>query len=128
MHQTTVLLVEDIKVLRQWIAMHLESHGFQVLAPETVEQALALAHVYPFHALITDWRLANGHDGFAVLAAIRSELPDVPAILISADPEVELAGRARQAGFNMVLEKPFPPWKILDALKSVVPMEELETA
>ena len=120
MRETTVLLVEDNSLLRRWISTSLEAHGFRVMAPDSVTEALRLATIYPFDVVVTDWRLPNGYDGFEVLAHVRKNLPQVLSVLISADFDTQLAERARAAGFNTVLQKPFPPWKISDAIYSLL--------
>ncbi len=126
MVQHTVLLVEDNRLLRNWISNTLQSAGFEVVSPETVEEALDLAATQPFDVLVTDWRLTDGCDGFAVLARARTSFPQVPSVLISADADARLAEHARNAGFNAVLEKPFPPWKIIATLHSLLAARPIE--
>jgi DNA-binding NarL/FixJ family response regulator len=70
----------------------------------------------PVNVLVTDCRLADGHNGFEVLACVRARYPKICAILISADADPQLASRARDAGFDVVIEKPCRVEEIVDAV------------
>jgi two-component system cell cycle response regulator CtrA len=116
MHQPKILLVEDNLLLRWWALSSLDYEGFIVKAPESVEEAFRLSMVYPFDVLITDLRLPNGHNGFEVLEGVRKFRPKVLAVLISAEADGDLAARARSAGFDFVIEKPFPPAELVSTV------------
>ena len=124
MGQATVLLVEDNGLLREWLRNCLEGYGFCVAAPPSVSEAVHLAAARPFDVVITDWHLADGWDGFQVLAQVRKEHPQVPLVLISADADAELVHRAQCAGFDSVLQKPFPPCNIAATLHRLVKAAE----
>jgi len=125
-NRPTVLLVEDNALLRGWISSSLEEAGFSIVAPDTTAEALHLAAVRPFDVVVTDWRLGGGYDGFEVLARLRSKFPQTLSVLISADANRQLVERAQDAGFDGVLEKPFPPWKIIAALHSLIEARRME--
>lgn len=118
MRQPKVLLVEDNLLLRWWMEGSLRREGFWVAAPEDVEEALRLARAYPFDVLITDWQLGNGREGFEVLAEMRRHHPPALAVLISAAADGWLTERARRAGFDHVIRKPFPLAEIVAAVHS----------
>jgi CheY-like chemotaxis protein len=103
----TVLLVEDNSLLRWWMTSSLSNEGYRVAAPESVEEAINLAGVTPFDVLITDWRLAEGHDGLEILNRARRKDPTTVAVLVSAEAEADFSERARGLGFDLVIEKPF---------------------
>lgn len=111
-----VLLVEDKRLLRWWMTSCLERAGFTVLATESLDEATQMASACHPDLLITDWRLADGHDGFEVLTRIREKHPQAMAILLSAEAGAELAGRAREGGFDLVVEKPCPVAEIIGAV------------
>ena len=113
-----VLLVEDNRLLRWWMASSLESGGFAVLAPESSDEALKMAGTWPVDLLVTDWRLGDGPDGFEVLAHARLFSPGLFAVLISAEADEGLAEHARAAGFNVVIRKPFPVAEIVAAART----------
>lgn len=115
----TVLLVEDNSLLRWWMTSSLQSEGFHVAAPPTVEEAIDLAGAATFDVLITDWRLAEGHDGLEVLNCARQKAPRTLAVLISAEAGAEFSERAREKGFDLVIEKPFPVAEIVGAVRGL---------
>ncbi len=119
MDEPTVLLVEDHPLLRWWMTSSLQHEGYSVFAPKTLGEAMTLAAVFPFDVLITDWRLAEGHTGGEVLARVREKFPQTLAILISAEASTDLPEHARALGFDVVIEKPFPPAEILGAVQSL---------
>jgi DNA-binding response OmpR family regulator len=112
----TVLLVEDNSLLRWWMTNSLSNEGFRVAAPESVEEAINLAGVAPFDVLITDWRLAEGHDGLEILNRARRKDPTTVAVLVSAEAQPDFSERARDLGFDLVIEKPFGVAEIVDAV------------
>ena len=117
MYELSVLLVEDNRLLRWWLTVSLQREGFRVVAPETVDEAISIASVTTFDALITDWRLAQGRDGQEVLNRVRERFPGTLAILISAEADAELSARAQAGGFDRMIEKPFPAAEIVSAVK-----------
>jgi DNA-binding response OmpR family regulator len=116
MQRPKVLLVEDNMLLRWWMEGSLTREGLWVTAPETIEEALRLASAYPFDVLITDWQLAGGREGFEVLAEMRRHHPPQVAVLISAEADKSLVERGRRAGFDRVIQKPFPLAEIVAAV------------
>lgn len=128
MRGLTVLLVEDRRLLRWWMTRSLQRAGCFVLTADSPSEAMSMVTAYPFDVLITDWRLADGHDGSDVLAQIRERYPEMPAILISAEADTKLSGRAEAAGFDLVIEKPFSATEIVDAVRKLAVIRPLEVA
>lgn len=108
MNRLKILFVEDNRLLRWWITAGLESEGYSVLAPHSTDEATSLASGTKFDLLITDCQLSNDCDGFEVLACVRKNRPETPAILISARPCTEMTAAAKVDNFDLILEKPFP--------------------
>ena len=119
MRRHSVLVVEDNKLLRWCMSCGLDRDGFCVFAPESVEDVLRLAADSPVDVVVTDLRLPGGHDGFEVLAFVREKSPQAVSILISADADPHLSDRAQRAGFNLVIQKPFPVAEIVGAVRSL---------
>jgi two-component system nitrogen regulation response regulator GlnG len=106
MSPLNVLLVEDNRLLRWCLACALKRGGYTVIAVESADEALRLNGDLRADILVTDWRLNGGENGFEVLRQIRSKFPGIVSILISAEADADLATRAREAGFQYVIEKP----------------------
>ena len=119
MKSPSVLLVEDNRLLRWCVCSELHRGGCAVMAPETVDEILRLNPAQPVNVLVTDCRLADGHDGFEVLATVRERYPKICAILISAEADPHLAARARSAGFDVVIEKPCRVEEIVGAVRAL---------
>jgi CheY-like chemotaxis protein len=128
MHRPRVLLVEDNLLFRWWMLADFDRAGFFVMAPNTVEEALRLGTRAPFDILVTDWRLSGGHDGFEVLERVRQRFPDILAVLISAEADAGLTRRAKSAGFDFVLQKPFPSATMIDLVRALTAREPSEVA
>jgi len=126
MRRRTVLLVEDNQLLRWWMTSGLEREGWSVLTSNSADEAIKMAATAAFQVLITDWRLADDQDGFGVLAQVRAKYPQVLAILISADADAELTGRAQTNGFDVVLRKPFPLAEIMGAVHGLAASQPSE--
>lgn len=81
-----VLLVEDEPTLSRLAERALAADGWRVLAAASAEAALARLAARPEHdpvaLLVTDLSLP-GLDGLALLAALREQRPDLPAIVTS---------------------------------------------
>ncbi len=106
MAKGSVLLVEDSPILLRLIKGRLEEEGFTVAPASSAEEAERLAQCGRFDLLITDWHLKAARDGFEVLARLRQRFPRLPSVLMSSDANSTLAERAREAGFDLVLNKP----------------------
>ena len=128
MYRPRVLLVEDNLLFRWWMLADFNRAGFSVVAPNTVDEALRLGTRVPFDILVTDWRLNNGHDGFEVLERVRQRFPEILAVLISADADTDLTRRAQSAGFDFVLQKPFPSATMIDLVRTLTARQPSEVA
>ena len=115
----TILLVEDNQLLRWWMTSSLQREGWVVSAPQSPDEAIALAAAKSFDVVITDWRLPEGHFGCGILARVREKSPRTLAILISAESGGEFTDQARACGFDLVIEKPFPVAEIIGAVHTL---------
>ena len=119
MKSPRVLLVEDNRLLRWCVCSELHRGGCAVVAPEPVDEVMRLDPAQTVNVLVTDCRLADGHNGFEVLACVRERYPEICAILISAEADPQLAVRARNAGFDVVIEKPCRVAEIVGAVRAL---------
>ena len=110
-----VLVVDDDAAVRTVVAAALRRAGHEVrTAASLAELEAALATALP-DVLITDVVLPDG-DGIARAAALRSEAPGLPVIILSARNTLSTAVKAAEAGAFDYLPKPFD----LGALDSAV--------
>ncbi len=118
-----VLLVEDNPLLRWVLRTSLVMDGYDVSAPTSSREAVELGKTTPFDVVITDLTIFPGPDGFVVVEEIRQRYPKTHFILMSAQADDELADRARHAGVERVIEKPFPIDLIHSAVRELVPQQ-----
>jgi len=101
-----LLLVEDDAAVRRSLQLLLQARGFDVRAYASGHSLLADESADSAVGFIADYRM-DDLDGLAVLASLRAQGWDGPAILITAYSTPALVEQARQAGFLEVIEKPF---------------------
>ena len=98
-----VLVVDnDPRIVEASIAL-LQSLGHRAVGAATIAEALPWSR--RVDAVLADYRLDNGEDGLALLAAMRAEAPGLPALIISAEDGSDLHHRAAALGVQ-VLAKP----------------------
>lgn len=111
----TVLVVDDERAMREFLAVLLEKEGHNVMTASDGEQALRIVAEQPLDLVISDVRMPKV-DGIALLAGIRAQHPHLPVILVTAYASSDSTIRAMQLGADDYLTKPFR----LDELRLVV--------
>lgn len=111
-HNLPVLVVEDDPGLREAIGDTLELAGRTYVAVDGGEQALKVLAEQAFSIVVSDVRMMP-MDGITLLKEIRSRLPHLPVVLMTAYAEVEKAVDAMRSGACDFLLKPFEPGALL---------------
>jgi DNA-binding response OmpR family regulator len=101
-----VLVVEDEVLLAWSIANALRRAGFDVWIVDSGESALRDLASTPVDVVITDVKLPH-IDGFEVATKVKSFIPPVPVVVITADDGISNRRLAIDAHVDYVLEKPF---------------------
>jgi two-component system, response regulator, stage 0 sporulation protein F len=112
-----VVLVEDeseILTILQYLMRDLVGQ-YDILALQSGAEALAQLARRPVPLLITDYRMP-GMDGLALIQAVRAASPRTRIVMITADQTPKIESRARAAGADHFLVKPFP----LEHLRDIV--------
>src|SRR5688572_26574675 len=114
----TVLIVEDHVDSRQMYAAFLRPQ-FAVVEAGDGLVALELMEQSRPDIVVTDLALPR-MDGFELVARMRADarFRDVPVIALSGYSGAEYASRAREAGSNLVLQKPCLPDELARAVES----------
>lgn len=106
---TTILLVDDSKVIREIIKIYLMNAGYQFLDAEDGERALRIARLMPVDLVIADVRMP-GMDGLTFTRKLREEtrtaLQKLPVILLTGESDAALQEEGTRAGANAFLKKP----------------------
>jgi DNA-binding response OmpR family regulator len=101
-----ILLVDDDEWIRDSLSIYFEAEDCRISVHETAEKALAEIACRKFDVIITDYKLP-GMDGIAFLERIKNSHPDAVKVMITAyASEVDVL-RAKQAGAQDLIPKPF---------------------
>lgn len=114
-----LLVVEDDEVTAEALQLALEGEGATVVLAATVADALALHEVSRPDAVLSDLRIADG-DGCALLVDIRRADAvagrRTVAVAITGLDHPDAHARAREAGFDEVVVKPFSITQLVEIL------------
>jgi len=117
MHQalperSIALVVEPDQEQRALVATLLEESDLQVIECDSAEAALAVVDLKGDHMamVVTDVDLAGRIDGVALARNLEAQHPEVPVIVMSAEP----GGRVNELSDNVI--QLARPWRPLDML------------
>ena len=114
----TVLICEDEPALRELIRVSLQG-PYEIAEADDGEEALAMARAQRPDLVILDVMMPR-RNGLDVLRDLRSDesLAATPVIVLTAQPETR--DEAFRAGADRVINKPFVPDDISDAVEEVL--------
>ncbi len=111
-----VLVVDnESEIVAAMIAL-LEALGHRAIGAGSLAEAQARAAEADL--VLADYRLDNGEDGLALIAALRARHPGLATVLVTAERDAALVARAAEAGVE-VLAKPLDPAVLAAALQQV---------
>lgn len=111
-----LLVVDDDPGLSEVIELLLEREGYAVHRTGTVKRGVELAATGEFELVITDLKLPDA-TGLDAIAAIRSDRPELPIIMITSYSSMESAIAALRAGAADYIIKPFNNDEFLHAIR-----------
>jgi heavy metal response regulator len=114
-----VLVVEDEVRVRSFLVRGLEEAGFAVDAAGSGDEALRLAFVHPYDAILLDLMLP-GKDGLSVLRELRAGGRATPVLILSARDDLPDRVRGLDAGADDYLPKPFAFAELLARLRALL--------
>ncbi len=114
-----VLVVEDDADLREALCDTLELAGYDFLAAESGEQALALLTKHAVEMVVSDVNM-GGMDGHELLGRLHQAYPGMPVLLVTAYGQVDRAVDAIRHGAVDYLLKPFEPEQLLSIVARFV--------
>ncbi|HEY5717546.1 MAG TPA: sigma-54 dependent transcriptional regulator, partial [Motiliproteus sp.] len=114
-----VLVVEDDADLREALCDTLELAGYDFVAADSGEAALAQLAQQSVEMVVSDVNM-GGMDGHALLAQLRQRFPALPVLLITAYGQVDRAVDAIRNGAVDYLLKPFEPEALLQIVARYV--------
>ncbi len=120
MSQPVVLIVEDDSALRDALCATVELAGFAVMSAENGEQALSLAEEHDLQLVVSDVQM-DGIDGNTLLSRMKSVVPELPVVLMTAYGTIEKAVQSMRAGAADYLVKPFDAEVMVEMIRRYLP-------
>jgi len=114
-----ILIIDDEASLRQTMARILQRAGYEVTTAATGSEGLQLVSEHPFDLLYLDIRMPDA-SGLELLKAIHAQLPDLPVILFTAQPDLNSAVEALRRGATDYLLKPLKPQAVIDRTEAIL--------
>ncbi|MGE5198455.1 MAG: sigma-54-dependent transcriptional regulator, partial [Rhodospirillaceae bacterium] len=102
----TVLVIDDDDSVRRVIEFTLQEDGYRVITAANGLEGLERLQAGPVDAVITDMRMPE-MGGVDFLARVRSMLPDIPVVMLTAHATVGSAVEAMKLGAFDYVTKPF---------------------
>lgn len=115
-----LLVAEDEALIRCAMEQTLESGGFDVVAASSGDAALQMLidSETQFAGLVTDIRLGDGIDGWALARKARELIPDLCVVYITGDSAADWP--AKGVPGSMVLQKPFADALLLTGISTLL--------
>lgn len=112
-----MLLVEDDRDTREMYSVYLSYSGLRVTEAPSGRRALERVREQTPDVVVTDIAMP-GMDGLELSRRLRADPPtrDVPIIAVSGNP----TPLAREAGCDVMLEKPCTPDRLLHVIEDVL--------
>lgn len=101
-----ILVVEDDLSMQKSLCIGLRKFSYAVDAASNGEEALRMAEIHEYDALVLDWNLPI-IDGIDVLREIRKNKQDIKILILSARSELEDKIFGLDTGANDYMAKPF---------------------
>jgi two-component system OmpR family response regulator len=114
-----ILVVEDDREMARYLARGLEGAGYAVDVAASGPDGLHLGASGVYDAAVLDVMLP-GMDGFAVIAALRSQGIQTPVVMLTARDGVADRVRGLDAGADDYLAKPFSFAELLARLRALL--------
>lgn len=115
MANTTVLIVEDDRELREALCTTLQLAGMNYIEADCAESALLQLDKKSVDMVVSDVNMP-GMDGHELLREVKAKVPGLPMMLITAYGQIKLAVEAMQAGAADYLVKPFEPKVLIQSI------------
>ena len=114
-----ILIIDDEATLRQTMARILLRAGFEVTTVASGKEALAIINEQMFDLIYLDIRMPD-INGLEVLKTIHAQLPELPVILFTAQPDLHSAVEALRRGATDYLMKPLKPETIVERTRAIL--------
>ncbi|MCR2745196.1 hybrid sensor histidine kinase/response regulator [Limnobacter parvus] len=117
----TVLVIDDDDMVRASVSEMLSRWECNTVAAENAEAALRIlvAQGKMPDAIVADYRLQTKCNGMQAIQSLRSQLGNVPAVILTGDTGASRVQEANQSGFKL-LHKPLSGVQLREALSELI--------
>lgn len=123
-----VLVMDDEKDMRKFIKEILEAADYEVVVAADGAEGLRQYQSSPIDLVVVDLFMPN-REGLETIKALRQRSQELPIIAMSGDAlALSLLSIARRIGATEVLQKPFLPEDLLEAIERVFSPKRRRTA
>ena len=118
-----IFIIDDADFMVDMLRVIMQDAGYDVIgAAFNGEQALESLEALPSSALpdivTLDFHMPK-MDGMEAVDRIRALVPGVKIVLISSNATIPVVMRAKDAGVDAFIAKPFEPQTVLDAIETL---------
>src|SRR5216117_3034233 len=124
MPRPKILVIDDDAGIRESLKMTLEYDGYEVAGAATGPEGLNLVERDAPDVVLLDVKMP-GMDGFDVMTRLRSMLPGLPIVMISAHGTGTTGADAIKKGAVDFIDKPLSTDRVLLTVKNVIEQERL---
>ena len=110
---TTVLVVDDLPVVRLSLRHILQHEGFQVVEASSAEVAASIIGGQEVHLVLCDIEMPGGESGLDLVKRFEDRIPDLAFVMVTAMDDTSLAIDCIQHGAFGYVVKPFQPREIV---------------
>jgi DNA-binding NtrC family response regulator len=114
-----VLIIDDERPVLMTLEALLKRHGYQVDTAPTAIQGLKLLKSKPPTLVLLDLRLPDA-DGLEMLDRIKTELPEVQVIILTAHDSLHNAIESIKRGAYHFISKPYAPEELLSLVEKAL--------
>ena len=114
-----IVVADDAPELRALLLLTLPDSDFDVREAGGGAAALELVDADPPGLVVLDWNMP-GIPGAEVLQELKRRLPDLPVIVLTAEPRASERQRAEELGADAFLSKPFSPIELLETIERLL--------
>jgi len=113
--QSSVLIVDDDRLIRELLSATIEREGYKAVAAADGKEAIAIMEAGGIKAIISDIEMPN-MDGFELVEKVKSLYPEVPVILITGHAQKFSKDEILKSGADGYIGKPFKNVEIISSL------------
>ena len=123
---TTVLVVDDLPVVRLSLRHILQHEGFQVMEAASAGEARAALKAKPVQLILSDIEMPGGESGLDLVKSLEDRIPEVAFVMVTAMDDTSLALDCIQHGAFGYVVKPFQPREIIVQVRTALRRRLLE--